>query len=43
MLDTAEQLADDLGGELLAGPHASWSEEIMQRYQEKVLEHQYLP
>ena len=40
MLDTAEQLADDLDGELRAGPHTPWSEEVMQRYQQKVLEHQ---
>lgn len=42
MLDTAEQLAEDLEGDLHAGPHASWSEDIFKRYQEKVLSHQHL-
>lgn len=42
MLDTAEQLADDLGGELQAGPYIPWSNEIKQQYQKKVLMYQNL-
>ena len=37
MLETAEQLADDLDGELRAGPHVPWSKERFHEYQEKVL------
>lgn len=38
MLKTAEQLADDLDGELRAGPHVPWSEKKLEEYQEKVLQ-----
>jgi len=36
MLQTAEQLADDLDGEMRAGPHILWSENILQQYKQKV-------
>jgi len=36
MLAAAEQLADDLDGELRADPHTPWSQDILDRYQEKI-------
>jgi cell division protein ZipA len=40
MLKTAEQLADDLDGELRAGMRTPWNEETLQQYQQKVLKYQ---
>lgn len=37
MLSAAEQLADDLGGELRADPRTPWNEQTLQRYQEKII------
>jgi cell division protein ZipA len=39
MLSVAEQLADDLDGELRADPRTPWSNEILKQYQQKVLQH----
>lgn len=39
MLATAEQLADDLDGELRAGPQRSWNEKILDEYQKKILQY----
>lgn len=39
MLDTAEQLADDLQGELYANPETPWSDEILSNYQKKITEY----
>lgn len=36
MLDTAEQLADDLQGELYAAPKTPWTDEIKQHYLHKI-------
>lgn len=36
MLKTAEQLADDLDGELRAGARTPWNEDMRQQYEEKV-------
>lgn len=38
MLATAEQLAEDLEGELRAGHHTPWSEDILKQYEQKVLQ-----
>lgn len=40
MLRAAEQLADDLNGELRAGPRKPWDREIHQQYLQKVLHYQ---
>ena len=40
MLKTAEQLVDDLNGELRAGMRTVWNEETLQQYQQKVLKYQ---
>lgn len=37
MLKTAEQLADDLDGELYAGPNKPWDAELLQQYKKKIL------
>jgi cell division protein ZipA len=37
MLITAQQLADDLGGELRAGQKQVWSPELLQQYRQRVL------
>jgi cell division protein ZipA len=37
MLRAAEQLAEDLNGELRAGPHKTWTLEMHQEYQQKVM------
>ena len=37
MLKTAEQLADDLDGELRADPKTPWSEATLQQYQNRIL------
>ena len=37
MLKTAEQLADDLDGELYVGPNKPWSPELLQQYKNKIL------
>lgn len=37
MIATAEQLADDLDGELRAGPHAPWDDEKAMEYENKIL------
>ena len=36
MLKTAEQLSDDLDGELRADPHTPWDEGVFNRYQKKI-------
>ena len=36
MLETAEQLADDLDGELRADPHTQWTEDTFHQYQHKI-------
>ncbi len=36
MLTIAEQLADDLDGELRADPRTPWSEEILKQYHQKI-------
>lgn len=38
MLKTAEQLADDLDGELYAGPNKPWSAELLQQYKQRILQ-----
>jgi cell division protein ZipA len=40
MLKSAEQLADDLGGELRAGPRKPLTDEVFEQYQQKVLHYQ---
>jgi cell division protein ZipA len=40
MLKAAEQLADDLDGELRASPRTLWNNEVLSQYQHKVLEFQ---
>jgi len=37
MLETAEQLADDLQGELRAGTRNPWNEQVKQQYLEKMV------
>jgi cell division protein ZipA len=41
MLATAEQLADDLQGELYADPKTPLNDEILNHYQKKISEHAY--
>ncbi len=36
MLKTAEQLADDLEGDLCADPHTPWNESILKEYRAKL-------
>jgi cell division protein ZipA len=36
MLKTAEQLADDLDGELRAGVHTPWNAQVLQQYQQNI-------
>jgi FtsZ-interacting cell division protein ZipA len=36
MINVAEQLAEDLDGELRAGKSLPWSKDLFQQYQEKV-------
>lgn len=38
MVNTAEQLAEDLGGELRASPQTPWREEFFQEGQQKILQ-----
>lgn len=40
MLRAAEQLADDLNGELRAGPRKAWDRDVHQQYLQKVLHYQ---
>jgi cell division protein ZipA len=40
MLGTAEQLADDLEGELRAAPHIAWSDEYFQICEQKIMKAQ---
>jgi cell division protein ZipA len=40
MLNSAEQLAEDLGGELRAGTRKPWTEEAYQYYRNKVVQYQ---
>lgn len=42
MLDTAEQLAEDLEGDLFAGHHVPWNNDILLHYQNKVSNYQTL-
>lgn len=42
MLETAEQLAEDLHGELRAAPNIPWSEDIYHHYENKIVNHQKL-
>jgi cell division protein ZipA len=42
MLKTAEQLAEDLDGELKANPRDPWTPQIKERYLQRVLEFQYM-
>lgn len=39
MLATAEQLADDLQGELYADPKTPWNKDVLGRYQQKIAEY----
>jgi FtsZ-interacting cell division protein ZipA len=39
MLETAEQLADDLDGELFADPLTPFTDDILLNYQKKITEH----
>lgn len=41
MLETAELLAEDLDGELYAGPRKPWSSQILQDYQQRILQRQH--
>jgi cell division protein ZipA len=41
MLATAEQLADDLQGELYANPRTPWNDDALNLYQKKISEHVY--
>jgi cell division protein ZipA len=40
MLKTAEQLADDLDGELRANPRTPWNDTVLNQYQQKVARYQ---
>lgn len=39
MLKTAEQLAEDLDGELYAGPRQPWNAELLQQYQQRIIDY----
>lgn len=42
MLETAEQLADDLDGELRAAPNIPWSDDVFHHYENKIVNQQKL-
>jgi len=42
MLEVAEQLADDLDGELRGGFHLPWTSELYDQYQQKIAQYQQL-
>lgn len=40
MFEVAEQLAEDLDGDLYAGPRKPWTAEILQQYRQQIKQHQ---